>query len=248
MKDPFCLGIAASFFLLHIMRAIGSLPRVQATLRRILRTKASHSQTQAHRSWPPKHLVVTNDDGPDSPFFQAWLATLEREGAAPFTVVVPATNFSFVAKSLSAGPIRVVRSSINRYAVSGSPSTCINLALHQLEGTRDLPKDEILILSGPNIGHNCGLASILSSGTVGAAVEGTLLGVKSIALSFPFFNGYNNWPEGEIQDACRVTLDLVRGIWKEWPAEGETVFNVNVPMGAASSTEVRRTVVETRYE
>ena len=51
-------------------------------------------------------------------------------------------------------------------------------------------------------------ASVLSSGTVGAALEGVLAGRKAIAISFPFFRGFSNWSKAEVIDAIQVFLTL----------------------------------------
>lgn len=51
-------------------------------------------------------------------------------------------------------------------------------------------------------------ASVLSSGTVGAAVEGVLAGRKAIAISFPFFRGFSNWSKAEVDDAIQVFLSF----------------------------------------
>jgi 5'/3'-nucleotidase SurE len=76
--------------------------------------------------------------------------------------------------------------------VTGSPATCVNLALYQLASDCDL------VLSGPNIGHNVGRSAVLSSGTVGAAIEGVIAGRRAMAVSFPFKDGFGNWSREEV--------------------------------------------------
>lgn len=53
-------------------------------------------------------------------------------------------------------------------------------------------------------------ASVLSSGTVGAALEGVLAGRKAIAISFPFFRGFSNWSKAEVDDAIQVLVKFER--------------------------------------
>lgn len=143
----------------------------------------------------------------------------------------------------------IIRHHTNTGMQTGSPATCVNLAIHQLESTRGLSRTDILVCSGPNIGHNSGLSAILSSGTVGGSLEGALLGVKSISLSFPFFKGFNNWTQGEVDSACEASLYVIKDLWGDWDSSqdtSETVYNINTPIGATLQTEVRHTTVETR--
>jgi 5'-nucleotidase len=64
------------------------------------------------------------------------------------------------------------------FAVGGFPADCTNLGVHSLF---DTPPE--LVVSGVNIGLNVGLGFFLSSGTVGAAMEGWIAGIPAIALS-----------------------------------------------------------------
>ena len=137
------------------------------------------------------------------------------------------------------------------YHMNASPGTCVNIAIHSLALDCDL------VLSGPNVGHNAGRSSILSSGTVGAALEGAICGKKAIAISYPFFSGWNNWTDEQIMDAVNVTGDVIHDLWNSWSTEtsestNDLFYNVNVPLSIEnkhSSEEnlrlVRRTFVDT---
>src|SRR5262245_12591008 len=113
------------------------------------------------------YILVTNDDGVDSPA----LLPLARELAklAPIRVVVPAGERSWIGKAISRwDELRVSRSDrdgIEVFAVGGFPADCTNLGVHSLF---DSPPE--LVVSGVNIGLNVGLGFFLSSGTVGAAM------------------------------------------------------------------------------
>lgn len=107
--------------------------------------------------------------------------------------------------------------------VDGSPATCANLAVY------DLVPDADLLLSGPNIGHNAGRGSLLSSGTVGAAMEAAIAGRKSIAISFPFCSGWNNWTEDQISAAVAASGSVTEKLWDSWSPEAD-MYNVNVPL------------------
>lgn len=71
--------------------------------------------------------------------------------------------------------------------VSGTPADCVNVAIHNLLGTKP-----DLVVSGINAGFNMGLGFVLSSGTVGACLEANLAGVPAIALSQAFDSATRN--------------------------------------------------------
>lgn len=123
-------------------------------------------------------ILLTNDDG----YHARGLALLEklaRTISDDITVIAPADEQSGKGRSLSlTDPFRVRRHAENRYAVHGTPTDCVMFAL--AEAMRDAKPD--LILSGINRGGN--LAEDVSySGTVSAAMEGALAGIRSVALS-----------------------------------------------------------------
>ncbi len=123
-------------------------------------------------------ILITNDDGIHSP----GLASLERI-ARHFTddiwVVAPELDQSGLSHSLSiSDPLRLRKVSDKHYAVRGTPSDCLIMAVRRLlaDGKPDL------VLSGVNSGANMA-EDVTYSGTVAGAIEGTLLGINSIAVS-----------------------------------------------------------------
>ena len=129
-------------------------------------------------------VLVTNDDGVHGP----GLAVAERIAEAvgdEIWVVAPETDQSGLAHSLSLNdPLRLRKIGGRRFAVRGTPTDCIIMAIRQL---MDEPPD--LVLSGVNSGQNLA-DDVTYSGTVAGAIEGTLLGIPSIALSQVFqFDG-----------------------------------------------------------
>lgn len=76
--------------------------------------------------------------------------------------------------------------------LDGPPASCVNIALHHLQGDDRPPFD--LVISGPNFGRNSGTIFTTASGTIGAAIEGALCGRRAIALSFAFYReiGYDD--------------------------------------------------------
>jgi 5'-nucleotidase len=124
-----------------------------------------------------RRILLVNDDGLDAPGL-ALLEELARGFSDDVWVVAPDEERSGTAHSISIPlPIRVERRAEKRYAVKGTPADCVLLAMHEL---LDAPPD--VLVSGINRGMNIA-EDILYSGTTGAAIEGALHGIPSIALS-----------------------------------------------------------------
>ena len=117
-------------------------------------------------------LLVTNDDGPDSPALLPLLRELSQLGDV--RVLIPDTERSWSSKTMTrGGRLRVVETEMDGFTVTtlnGSPADCANLGIHNI-----WPTPPALVVSGVNMGANAGLSFLLSSGTVAAAVEGMWL-------------------------------------------------------------------------
>ena len=126
-------------------------------------------------------ILVTNDDGINAPGLRTLIA-IAQEVAGPegeVWVVAPAFEQSGVGHCISyTHPMMVSKLAEKRYATEGSPADCVLVGIYDvLEGQKP-----DLILSGVNRGNNSG-ENTLYSGTLGAAMEGALQGVKAIGLS-----------------------------------------------------------------
>lgn len=123
-------------------------------------------------------ILLTNDDGINAPGFAA-LERIAAQISDDIWVSAPSEEQSGAGHSLSlSSPIRVRQLGERRFAVAGTPTDSVMMALgHLMEGLRP-----DLILSGVNRGPNLA-EDVTYSGTVSAAMEGTLAGVRSIALS-----------------------------------------------------------------
>lgn len=108
--------------------------------------------------------------------------------------------------------------------LDGTPASCANVGIHHLFKEKG-PVD--LVLSGPNFGRNSTALYIMSSGTIGAAMEGALCGVKSIGLSYAY-DDRNHVPE-QITEASRLSVELIKHLWNNWDAEAQ-LYSVNVPL------------------
>jgi 5'-nucleotidase len=123
-------------------------------------------------------ILVTNDDGVHAPGLKV-LEEVARALTQDVWIIAPETDQSGVSHSLSLNdPLRVREVSPRHYAVKGTPTDCVIMGVRHLMRTC-LPD---LILSGINRGQNVA-DDVTYSGTIAAAMEGTLLGIPSIALS-----------------------------------------------------------------
>jgi 5'-nucleotidase len=123
-------------------------------------------------------ILVTNDDGINAPGLKV-LEKIARQLSRDVFVVAPEVEQSGAGHSLTLRrPLQVRRISPRRFAVDGTPTDCVLLAVNQLiEGKRP-----DLVLSGVNRGSNLG-EDVTYSGTIAAAMEATLLGIPAVAMS-----------------------------------------------------------------
>src|ERR687883_2011527 len=122
-------------------------------------------------------LLLTNDDGILAHGLECLIAAAEPLGEV--TVVAPDREQSATSHSLTLHhPVRAVERGERKYQVDGTPTDCVMLAVEAL-----MPERPDFVLSGVNHGHNMG-EDVLYSGTVAAAMEGLILGIPSIAVSF----------------------------------------------------------------
>jgi len=160
-------------------------------------------------------ILVCNDDGYMATGINVLTEALET--VADVVVVAPDRNRSAASNSLTlSSPLRVTRTGENRYAVNGTPSDCVHLAL---TGFLDYEPD--LVVSGINHGANLG-DDVIYSGTVAAAMEGRFLGWPTIAVSLV---GHRLT---HFDTAARVVTDMIRKLENSALAP-EVILNVNVP-------------------
>ncbi len=161
-------------------------------------------------------ILVTNDDGIRSPGLAALADALA--GIGEVWVVAPDRERTAVAHAVTLHkPLRIHRISKRTYMINGTPVDCVNLALLKI-----MPKTPALLVSGINQGVNLG-DDVLYSGTVSAAVEGTILGVPSIAVSQEGGQHKFRFEVGARYAAGVAKLVLRHGLPEE------TLLNVNVP-------------------
>jgi len=134
-------------------------------------------------------ILCTNDDGIHAPGLKT-LEAIARDLSDDVWVVAPETDQSGVAHSLSLNdPLRLREISERHFAVKGTPTDCVIMGVRHL--MQNAKPD--LILSGVNRGQNVA-EDVTYSGTVAGAIEGTILGIPSIALSQAYGPGTRNSP------------------------------------------------------
>ncbi|MGJ3243839.1 MAG: 5'/3'-nucleotidase SurE [Opitutales bacterium] len=198
---------------------------------------------------PRPLALVTNDDGIRSSFLHSLARGLRANGFA-VVIAAPHDEQSWVGRKMSrretvsceqveglAGPA---------WALSGTPSDCVNIAIGHL-----LDRRPDVICSGINVGHNVTHTLILASGTVAGAMEGAYWGIPSIAFSkkieadvFDRLREQANTPHHPLRDEVdadgqRAGL-ITRAFW-ERPWHRGDVINVNFPSGSGADTPIRLT-------
>jgi 5'-nucleotidase len=164
-------------------------------------------------------ILISNDDGINSAGIHALAEALTALGEV--FIVAPDRDQSAASHALNLyRPLRIEEISDNVYSVDGTPTDCINLAVNGL--LKDKKPD--LVVSGINKGENLG-DDITYSGTVSAAIEGTLLGIPSVAVSLVSTMGKNDF---RFEAASYYTL-LVAKYVLQTPLPYGTLLNVNIP-------------------
>lgn len=185
-------------------------------------------------------ILITNDDG----IHAEGLGVLERIARSltdDIIVVAPETDQSGVAHSLSLNdPLRLRHVGENRYAVKGTPTDCVIMGVRKI--MRDNPPD--LVLSGVNIGHNLA-EDVTYSGTIAAAMEGTLLGIRSFALS----QGYPPGQRDKAPFECAQTHGptILRRLMQE-EIEPGILVNINFPSCAPGDVRGTSVTVQGRRD
>jgi 5'-nucleotidase len=175
-------------------------------------------------------VLLTNDDGINAQGLAA-LETIAGSLSQDVWVCAPESEQSGASRALTlAEPLRVRRLGERRFAVRGTPTDCVMLAIQELiEGAKP-----DLVLSGVNRGLNAA-EDVSLSGTVAGAIEGMAMGVPSIALS-QMMGEYQGDRRSDFEPAERFAPGLLaRLVAAGWPPG--VILNINFPLGPASRVE-----------
>ena len=173
-------------------------------------------------------ILITNDDGISAPGLAVLhdIATAVAGDDGEVWTVAPAFEQSGVGHCINyVKPSMISQLGPRRFALEGAPADCVLAGLGDLV---DGPVD--LVLSGVNRGNNSGENTVYS-GTIGAAMEAALQGIRGIALS-QFYGPDNVHLDNPFEAAVEHGADCVRRLWADAPWGGEAYklfYNVNFP-------------------
>ncbi|MFP3401139.1 MAG: 5'/3'-nucleotidase SurE [Nitrososphaeria archaeon] len=194
-------------------------------------------------------ILVSNDDGPESPGLKALLSALR--GRVDVAFIVPEGPRSSSSMSLTFHkPLRAWEreiAGVRGYVVSGSPADCVMLGRLRL-----LDRAPCAVASGINVGDNTGLQDIYASGTVAAAVQSALLGMPAAAFSM-MVEGDGPVDEEALlegfRDAAEYAAEIALWICERSLPPGVSLLNVNFPLRLRRPVRVEVTrPVRRKYE
>jgi len=172
--------------------------------------RASHLTTRS-----TMRILIANDDGVHSPGIAALARVAARFGDV--RIVAPDVEQSSMGHAIThSRPVAVKKTPIagfDAYRVNGTPADCVTLGVDGWEGVE-------VVLSGINLGYNLG-NSMWHSGTLAAAKQGALLGLRGIAFSTPTKGSEPDW------DALEPWV--VRALELLLPERSLCLVNVNLP-------------------
>lgn len=166
-------------------------------------------------------ILLSNDDG----YLAEGLNTLATHlrDVGDVWVVAPDRERSATSHAISLHkPLRIREVSDRSFAIDGTPSDCVYIALHHI---MDGPPD--IVVSGVNHGANLG-TDVIYSGTVSAAMEGAVLGYRAVAVSLCLPENHNREEPPRFDTAARVACEIVTSALPR-PMPSGVLLNVNVP-------------------
>jgi len=167
-----------------------------------------------------KTILLTNDDG----FYSKGLTTLHAELGKEHRVfvVAPDSEKSAISMALTLNhPLRITQVEENIYAVNGTTSDCVNIALQKI-----LPVRPDFVVSGMNLGENLS-EDVFFSGTVGGAFSGHLYGIPSLAVSLIAGLGQYQQREFEFVAGARIAASILNKLLA--CSHDNVIYNLNIP-------------------
>jgi 5'-nucleotidase len=198
-------------------------------------------------------LLLTNDDGVHSaPFRALWIALLEAK-IGKVTVVVPEHEMSAAGKGITLHkPLRIRKLPVKvggfgyreAFTVSGTPGDAVTVALKFImNSTPDM------VVSGINVGDNITLDNLFTSGTIAAALQASIMGIKSSAFSVEIPGGQLSRPVDRFLTHARIAARITDWILRRGMPEGVDLLNVNFPYRISQDTPIRITrLARAKYE
>lgn len=176
-------------------------------------------------------ILLTNDDGIHSEGLQALKRELEKSWEV--FVVAPDKEMSATSMSLTLNhPLRVIPAGPRSWAVSGTTSDCVNIALQKL-----LDKRPDFVMSGMNLGENLA-EDVFFSGTVAGAFSAHLYGIPSLAVSLTTSLGNYHRHDFDFEKAAALSVSVLERVRPL--AFNGAVYNLNIPLPNSGRVLVTR--------
>ncbi|MGB9835186.1 MAG: 5'/3'-nucleotidase SurE [Candidatus Saccharicenans sp.] len=183
-------------------------------------------------------FLLTNDDGYNSPGITSLAEELKKLGQV--YIVAPDRERSSISMALTLRrPLRAQKFSHRVYAVDGTPADCVYIGLRHI-----LPRKPDLLISGMNLGANLGCQDVAYSGTVAAALQGTFMGLPSIAVSL-IGRKTASGKEYDFAEAASLVRAMVEILLKK-KLPPKTYLNINLPPFPVRGVKITR-LGEKRY-
>ena len=191
------------------------------------------------------YILLTNDDGYKSAGFFPLLKELSKH--FQILSITPESEKSWIGKAISPrNDLKITSVKKDNFEIlllNGTPADCVQIGLYNISKTK--PK---MVISGINLGTNAGHARILSSGTIGAAMEAAIEGVKAIAVSLriPFeikktLDLYSEKNYDVFENAAKITVKLTQKLIDKKFSEDVDLFSINIPFDATIDSEIEIT-------
>eukprot|EP01028_Stygiella_incarcerata_P000155 TRINITY_DN10230_c0_g1_i1.p1 TRINITY_DN10230_c0_g1~~TRINITY_DN10230_c0_g1_i1.p1 ORF type:complete len:309 (+),score=67.02 TRINITY_DN10230_c0_g1_i1:130-1056(+) len=195
---------------------------------------------------PEKAWVLTNDDGFESPLFQTFRFAFQRL-TRNVTSIAPSRQYSWCSKSLTkSGEVAIERSEDGVWHLDGSPATCVQVGL----GVLSFPCD--IVVSGPNEGHNAGTGYMMSSGTLGGALEAHQFGKLGVAVSFALDKKSSDALDEEESEIRRCVVAALWILHMQYGREklrgrateemGNEVISINMPVPLTLTSDQKHAI------
>jgi len=186
-------------------------------------------------------ILLTNDDGIQSIGLVTLKKQLEKLGNV--IVVAPRDERSGIGKALTTNHIKIMETQLNdgsrAYAITGTPADAFFLAANKiLKCTPDL------LVAGINLGPNLGIDDLLSSGTLGAALEAAIHHVPAIAVSYCIPKITENVAEKkgvtveELELTATLAFKTAKHVLEKGMPPDVDIISINVPEKAHSKIEI----------
>ncbi len=189
------------------------------------------------------NILLTNDDGYTSQGFLVLLNELKKEHKV--IGVAPKNERSWIGKSISAhNELTLEKVKSNLYSLTGTPADCTQIGIYDV-----LKNKPNFVISGINLGLNAGHGRILSSGTIGAAMEASIDGVKSISTSIHIptelkgsLDLYDKKNSKIFINAAKITCKVIKIFINTDYGNNVDLLSLNIPFDATIDSPIEITV------